>query len=81
MEVVKTLETLDLSRNGITTIPPGTFRDLSSLKYLDLSLNSLRTVSDSFELNILDESCFYTLNVKSDSVRHSPTVLSNRMLK
>lgn len=45
MEVVKSLETLDLSRNGITTIPPGTFRDLFNLKYLDLSLNSLRTVS------------------------------------
>lgn len=45
MQVVKTLEVLDLSRNGITTIPPGTFRDLAELKYLDLSLNSLRTVS------------------------------------
>lgn len=55
MEVVKSLETLDLSRNGITTIPPGTFRDLTNLKYLDLSLNSLRTVSKTrteIELNL-----------------------------
>lgn len=44
MQVVKSLESLDLSRNSITSIPPGTFRDQSALKYLDLSLNSLRTV-------------------------------------
>lgn len=44
MQVVKSLESLDLSRNSITSIPSGTFRDQTSLKYLDLSLNSLRTV-------------------------------------
>lgn len=44
MQVVKSLESLDLSRNSITSIPPGTFRDQNALKYLDLSLNSLRTV-------------------------------------
>lgn len=46
LENLKGLQVLDLSRNGINSVPPATFRDLAHLKYLDLSLNSLRTVSD-----------------------------------
>lgn len=65
MQVVKSLESLDLSRNSITSIPPGTFRDQSALKYLDLSLNSLRTVrilnmgKASIILNCAGLHCFY----------------------
>lgn len=45
LESVTELQVLDLSRNRISTVAPATFRDLKVLKYLDLSLNSLRTVS------------------------------------
>uniref|UniRef100_A0A336MP89 CSON004247 protein n=1 Tax=Culicoides sonorensis TaxID=179676 RepID=A0A336MP89_CULSO len=43
---IKSLQILDISRNGINSISPGTFRAQRSLKYLDLSLNSLRTIED-----------------------------------
>lgn len=45
LESVTELQVLDLNRNRISTVAPATFRDLKVLKYLDLSLNSLRTVS------------------------------------
>lgn len=39
------LERLDVSRNNIANIAPGTFLGLSHLRELDLSVNALRTVS------------------------------------
>lgn len=36
---------LDLSRNNIANIVPGTFLGLKQLRKLDISVNSLRTVS------------------------------------
>lgn len=39
------LELLDLSRNNIANIAPGTFLGLGQLRELDLSVNALRTVS------------------------------------
>jgi hypothetical protein len=39
------LEVLDLSRNSIANIGPGTFLGLGQLHKLDLSVNALRTVS------------------------------------
>jgi hypothetical protein len=39
------LEQLDVSRNNIANIAPGTFLGLSHLRELDLSVNALRTVS------------------------------------
>jgi Leucine-rich repeat (LRR) protein len=41
------LELLDLSRNNIANIAPGTFLGLGQLRELDLSVNALRTVSSS----------------------------------
>lgn len=38
------LSQLDLSRNNIANIAPGTFLGLKQLKVLDISVNSLRTV-------------------------------------
>uniref|UniRef100_A0A1B0A5Q3 Uncharacterized protein n=1 Tax=Glossina pallidipes TaxID=7398 RepID=A0A1B0A5Q3_GLOPL len=35
---------LEVVRSSEITISPGTFRDLTALKYLDLSLNSLRRI-------------------------------------
>lgn len=56
-EHLKNLQILDLSRNGIFSVPPSTFRDLNALRYLDLSLNSLRTVSIFHCLLCLIELC------------------------
>jgi Leucine-rich repeat (LRR) protein len=44
------LERLDLSRNNIAKIAPGTFLGLSHLHELDLSINALRTVSSMLSL-------------------------------
>lgn len=60
LENLKSLQVLDLSRNGINSVPPATFRDLAQLKYLDLSLNSLRTV------NFYANSTFLIKNVQKN---------------
>lgn len=39
------LEMLDLSRNNLVKLSPGTFVGLTDLRYLDIGVNSLRTVS------------------------------------
>jgi Leucine-rich repeat (LRR) protein len=44
------LQHLDLSRNNIANIAPGTFLGLAHLRELDLSVNALRTVSFSSTL-------------------------------
>lgn len=36
---------LDLSRNNLVKLLPGTFVGLTELRYLDIGVNSLRTVS------------------------------------
>lgn len=38
------LEVLDLSRNNLVKLSPGTFVGLTDLRYLDVGVNSLRTV-------------------------------------
>jgi Leucine-rich repeat (LRR) protein len=45
MQSLSALQIFDISKNDITLIPPGTFREQKMLKFLDLSLNSLRAVS------------------------------------
>lgn len=40
------LQMLDLSRNNLVKLAPGTFVGLTELKYLDVGVNSLRTVSN-----------------------------------
>lgn len=39
------LQILDLSRNNLVKLSPGTFVGLTDLRYLDVGVNSLRTVS------------------------------------
>lgn len=41
------LQVLDLSRNNLVKLSPGTFVGLTELSYLDVGVNSLRTVSKS----------------------------------
>lgn len=48
------LEVLDLSRNNLVKLSPGTFVGLTDLRYLDVGVNSLRTVCI-FRLNY----CFF----------------------
>lgn len=45
LEALVHLYQLDLSRNNIANIAPGTFLGLKQLRLLDISVNSLRTVS------------------------------------
>lgn len=57
------LEVLDLSRNNLVKLSPGTFVGLTDLRYLDVGVNSLRTVcifrlNYCFFLNILVFICF-----------------------
>lgn len=40
------LQALDLSRNNIANLAPGTFLGLRQLRYLDIGVNALRTVSN-----------------------------------
>lgn len=42
---LSTLYQLNLSRNNLANISPGTFLGLKQLRRLDISVNSLRTVS------------------------------------
>lgn len=42
---LNSLQVLDLSRNNLVKLSPGTFVGLTDLRYLDVGVNSLRTVS------------------------------------
>ena len=44
MQVLSSLEYLDLSRNRIGEVNPGTFLGMASLKGMDLSINNIRKV-------------------------------------
>ncbi|CAA9994424.1 unnamed protein product [Nesidiocoris tenuis] len=59
------LELLDVSRNSIGNIAPGTFLALRHLKHLDLSVNTLRT--DFKKLKLLDLSGNLLLNIEMAS--------------
>lgn len=55
------LEVLDVSRNNIGNISPGTFTSLHKLKVLNLAVNMLRTVSGKINIRIVQYiiiSCF-----------------------
>lgn len=49
MASLKSLYHLDLSRNNLANIVPGTFLGLKQLRKLDIGVNSLRTVSQWFK--------------------------------
>ncbi|PSN49301.1 hypothetical protein C0J52_09408 [Blattella germanica] len=70
------LERLDLSRNNIANIAPGTFLGLSHLRELDLSVNALRTVEDdAFEgLSALE-----TLSLKDNNILLVPASALGRL--
>lgn len=44
MGVLTSLQALDLSRNNIANLAPGTFLGLRQLRFLDIGVNALRTV-------------------------------------
>ena len=46
------LEVLDLSRNALASLAPGTFVGLRKLRRLFLNVNSLRTVSVSLTFDV-----------------------------
>lgn len=48
---LSSLQVLDLSRNNLVKLSPGTFVGLTELSYLDIGVNSLRTVSTTLFLN------------------------------
>lgn len=54
---LSSLQVLDLSRNNLVKLSPGTFVGLTELSYLDIGVNSLRTVSTTLFL-------IYRLNLK-----------------
>lgn len=45
LNALSSLQVLDLSRNNLVKLSPGTFVGLTELSYLDIGVNSLRTVS------------------------------------
>lgn len=47
LSLMVSLQVLDLSRNNLVKLSPGTFVGLTELSYLDVGVNSLRTVSKS----------------------------------
>jgi Leucine-rich repeat (LRR) protein len=52
------LEVLDVSRNNIGNISPGTFKSLKKLKTLNLAVNMLRTVSIEFDKENVIFNCY-----------------------
>lgn len=77
------LETLDLSSNSLSILPPGLFKDSINMRLLNLSNNEIRLFPDNFTLSAmtLDLSINLIESIDEKNIKNMPRIRSLNLAK